>query len=601
MTNEVVSIILRAKDEASKEIHHLSNEVGGLGGKLGGLLAGAGSFGAIAAGITTVGAAAIGLGKQFVDTTVALNRVSIGTGVSVEKIQILRKAFVDTGLAAEASDKALSFMARSIGRNDPLLAKLGITTRDAYEALTQLGDRFRNSGDAAVKQSDAMKLAGRAGGQAIAVFEKLSQVQGEIGHELTKSGGMFSGEDIKKGEELRVTMEKFEVTWHGMWTRLERTAVPSAIKIVEAVNSIIDAFSAPVEADDTKGLLWAWKTLRAQSKAHEEAMLADEKAFYGKIEAERRKAAGIPTFGGFGGGTSRGKGGGASWDQQLPGAKEVVIGTDADGTEIWGPADDSAAKSRKKRLEEIEQVMRVGARQAAAYLSVLEQIETRKKGAAMSKQIIEAFSGDQSLEDLLKVPLPELRVTTPNTPKLSPSGPVPITPMAELPNLPKLSEAMIDVGVVWGETVQSILSSTGLIDAGFGALYNGLQSGFGQVFANITNKTQTFKSAMKTIFSALSQEILAALARIAAAKVFQIVLGLAFPGLGPILGIAAGGATGGTTSGGGVLTSVAPVAGPTGSTYYINALNARDIVASLQSPRGELRTAGDTVLLGGSY
>jgi hypothetical protein len=108
------------------------------------------------------------------------------------------------------------------------------------------------------------------------------------------------------------------------------------------------------------------------------------------------------------------------------------------------------------------------------------------------------------------------------------------------------------------------------------------------VFANLTNKTQTLRSAMKTIFSSLVSEVLALLARIVAAKVFGFILKF-IPGIGTAAGFALDLGAGKLVGGG----SSRAVGTSTGGNINvtIQAMDRSDIYRSLTSPRGELRAA----------
>lgn len=181
-----------------------------------------------------------------------------------------------------------------------------------------------------------------------------------------------------------------------------------------------------------------------------------------------------------------------------------------------------------------------------------------------------------------------------------------------------LREAFAGVGAAWTAVVEDMLQNTAIANEAFGALFNGLQSGFGQVFANLTNEAQTFKSAFVTIINALVQEALAALARIAAAKVFQFVAGLLGGGAGavvPFAGIVPGFPGFKSTGTAGAGTSSAQSSKETndllrtqnellraslqqssGDTYVVSGINSRDLYESIATPGGEFRRANDRIL-----
>lgn len=110
---------------------------------------------------------------------------------------------------------------------------------------------------------------------------------------------------------------------------------------------------------------------------------------------------------------------------------------------------------------------------------------------------------------------------------------------------------------------------------------------FEGVFVGLLSRSQTFASAMKSIFESLAASILASLARILAR--------IGLTALGTAIGGPVGGLIGSVASG---LSANAPRGG---DTYVINAMDARSVVGQLQSPYGSLKRAGDQVRYGMAY
>ena len=253
---------------------------------------------------------------------------------------------------------------------------------------------------------------------------------------------------------------------------------------------------------------------------------------------------------------------------------------------------DKGPSPREKRLREIARLLSIGRGEAERYLTVLEGLEDAKKRSSL-------------LEDLSKGGIVPGASTSPVQIRGTPPNPTITGPadfdqekhkrdiLAILEAAPKVSAALLEVGTSWRNTVDQMLSLNGILEDGLGSLYAGISQGVGTVFANLTNRAQTFRSALKTIFSSLVQEILAMLGRIATAKIFQLLLNL-IPGLGPVAGAVAGASK--------VAEGLAiPKGAGVQFNVNVNALNARDVVLSLQSPRGELRRAFEDAALSVGY
>lgn len=134
--------------------------------------------------------------------------------------------------------------------------------------------------------------------------------------------------------------------------------------------------------------------------------------------------------------------------------------------------------------------------------------------------------------------------------------------------------------VAIGKELQSIAEATA----------RGIDYAFTNVFVNLTNKMQTFRSAMKTIWDGIVQEVLAALGRIVASKVFGAIFGFlagAIGGpIGAFFGTVAGEIAGGTSARRAPDIGAAALGG--GNTYVINALDIATAQQAMVSRRGSI-------------
>ena len=231
---------------------------------------------------------------------------------------------------------------------------------------------------------------------------------------------------------------------------------------------------------------------------------------------------------------------------------------DADGNLIAAKEDE-----RAKRLREIQTLLRVSTADAQAFLRSLEAIEGAAKSEGLRVEVTAALIATagpdlQRQLDALgplqgpKVALREagqaagdtgagavagigLRGGISSQSKLPPiSAPIDeeqIKAWQEQTRIVAESVAEIEGGIArvkdgWFAAVEQMTSAASILDAGFQAVFSGLESGISTVFSRLTDKTQTLRSAMATIFKSIADQALQELARIAAAELFKFVLKL---------------------------------------------------------------------------
>jgi hypothetical protein len=140
-----------------------------------------------------------------------------------------------------------------------------------------------------------------------------------------------------------------------------------------------------------------------------------------------------------------------------------------------------------------------------------------------------------------------------------------------------------------------MLKVAGDIVQAFNTIGQSLSNSILGVFMNLTNRAQTFRTAMVTIFDGIRDGILQAIGEIVAAAVtraFLKILGIVLSSVtgNPFFAVAGGALPGG--GGGGVGFSNATAGAPAGgNTYIIQTISAKDVLSSLIDPRGQMRSA----------
>ena len=234
--DQAASSLNKVSDAADKA----KSSTGNLSGGLGDGAAKAGIFGGAMAAVTT---AVIGFAEQALSAAInaiknliagfaegilkvgqladALEELSARTGVSTGDLLVLRKAFEDAGIGADAVGPMMNRLQKALaGVNEEgqptseALAKLGLSvsslsTMSGVQQIAAVQDAIMKLPTPAAQAAAAMEIFGRAGGQMLALFkdsgaldaarEKLGSLVDNMvkaGPAMAKFGEAFSGENI---------------------------------------------------------------------------------------------------------------------------------------------------------------------------------------------------------------------------------------------------------------------------------------------------------------------------------------------------------------------------------------------------------------------
>ena len=163
MADNKTSILLTADDRTRAAFESAKRGLMGLeaaGGRLNAVL---GTLGAGA----LAGGGLLAFAKAGIDAADNINDLSQKIGIGVEQLSGYRLAAEQSGTSLEGFGTAARQLAKHIAENDPLLARLGVTSKDVNGALKQLADVFQALPDGADKTALAMKLMGRSGADMI--------------------------------------------------------------------------------------------------------------------------------------------------------------------------------------------------------------------------------------------------------------------------------------------------------------------------------------------------------------------------------------------------------------------------------------------------
>jgi methyl-accepting chemotaxis protein len=563
MATDTVEFILRARDEATATIARTRQGITGLTGAVGNLAAKAGLIGAGVAGITAIGGAVVASAKQMADAVEQLDRLSARSGVGIETLQIWQRVLEDAGGSSEALTSALTFLNRTIASNDPLLKQLHVTTRDTEQAFTQIVQVLASTADVAKRTEIAYRLLGRGSADLLGNIEDLATKSRETGEELRATGAIITEEMAPAARELDEQLDKLGRNWKGIATSFQALAVPISAAVVGTLNAILEAARATGEI------------LRTQ--------LVDPLEDLSKVKAERGIAAPTNVVDPTHMTTFQKKG-----DEVLANIADSRFEITVTAPRITDPIErmlglDLTAEQIAKINAEVDRLMK------GAPKAVRELEKSFSDLLVIEGQVVEATAQVSEGQDVLAVTSAETNAQMEGI----------VATMAQVPEkLDAATKSMVEAQSVlnnWLLIADEVTSRVGVLNASMEALWNGLQISAGRAFSQLTARWKYSANLINNVTHTLVDEMLAELARLAAAKVFGFFLSLILPGAGAGISIAA------EVGGAGARAGRPRGEGTTINTFNISTLGVRSLVMELSSPSGELRRAQDRVNLVSEY
>jgi hypothetical protein len=236
----VIEILINAKNNASAEI---DKATGGLGkfATAAGIGAAAGSFAgqAIVTAMQQAKSAIIDTTLAQADNVEMLDRMAKYTGISVQKLDLMRQQLIDDGLSADQLSTALRYMREQLNSGSDKLTAFGITSRDAFTALQQMAtamDRAKDVGERAAIATAALGM--RNAELADSVARSASNMSG-MQAEAFRNGTALTADYLTKMRDLDAAMEQFAKTQKAFGMAMAEAFAPTLItltKIITALN-----------------------------------------------------------------------------------------------------------------------------------------------------------------------------------------------------------------------------------------------------------------------------------------------------------------------------------------------------------------------------
>ena len=266
MATPAIEYTVKARDEASAVLRRASGQVTAITGQLGRLTAlpgvqqaamqatnlgssligiggAAGPIGLAAGAVVALTSALGAMALKTANQVEMYDRLTGSTGATREQLQVLQRVFKDAGGSADDAAQVLQKLNKSIGEGDPLLKKLGITTRDSHEALLQLADIFGRSSDTASKQKIAQDLLGRSSADLIGTMSGLRGATDEMRTAMEQAGALIGDKTAGAARDLDKQMESLALHWDGALNRIGSSTVPWANDMVREFNRVWDAIT----------------------------------------------------------------------------------------------------------------------------------------------------------------------------------------------------------------------------------------------------------------------------------------------------------------------------------------------------------------------
>ncbi len=192
-----------------------------------------------------------GLSEQAVQ----IGHTAEATGLATDDLQAYQFGAKQAGVESEQFSLALRRLSTAIaggkdelGSQGPLLAKLGIHTghakdavKDLGDALPKIADHFQQMQDGPAKAALAQELFGRQGARLIPILNRGAEGLAELRKEFKDLGGGFSPEAIERAEEFHHETVRLSAAFDSFKSQLAVSILPRVTAFVEQL---------------TKGAIW---------------------------------------------------------------------------------------------------------------------------------------------------------------------------------------------------------------------------------------------------------------------------------------------------------------------------------------------------------
>lgn len=276
--NPIVSFLLKAKNDASRDVLRLKDDLLSLlpaGQKVSALLGGFGGGAGIgiAGAVAGLGAAAVKGATDLANLVERLSGVSKQTGATINEIQVFERMLKNANLSTDDATNALTFLRKEIEKGNPLLKQLNITGTNTTQVFLQLAEKQINA-------AQTTELLGRKNVELLRIMEDMPDAFAETAKAMTENGGMLDPMTIARAQQLDTLMDTIASSTEDMGTAMKSAALSFFMHFAEITR----------QADKFLFLLGPIGTaLRGIGKAAREAMSKPIEIEGVEVVAERLK------------------------------------------------------------------------------------------------------------------------------------------------------------------------------------------------------------------------------------------------------------------------------------------------------------------------
>lgn len=325
MAANAVEFVLKARNEATREIERVSGGLGKLSGSVSKVVGAAGGLAVLTTTLAAIGAGVYAASKKIGDAAEELDRTSRSAGTSAAQMQAMRLAFSNAGLSADDAALMMTKLNQAIGRGDPMLKQLGITTTNAYDAFQQLGRIFASSDDAAKKALVTQTLLGKGMATSSGIVADLADGTREAQAVLARYGATMDTAAMRQGLALDARMDALNTRMAASTDALKKKLTPALVELVGVLNDVLDGVGRAANA---------FSSLDAEAEAWNKRHKPGEAP---KMMSAHGAGSGLTMMSAHGAVAAGGN------SLSNVGKGYVIIGYDTDGTPIWGPKPAKAA------------------------------------------------------------------------------------------------------------------------------------------------------------------------------------------------------------------------------------------------------------------
>jgi hypothetical protein len=235
-------------------VGELSRSVGeafdGIGKGSNGIAVAATALGALGAAAIAAAAGFIELGKGGAELVEHLSQVSQKTGIGVRDLQIFQAAGATVNVSLDDMVTGMKKFGQALtgfGKGaaaQSVLRELGITSKDAKEALLETADAFQKMDDGPRKASDAVALFGKSGLQLIPLLNKGREGIQSWEAAVDKLGPVIGKEAVAANEKYRDSIEELSLSWDKVKVQAEQSTIPTLSKLTSWVANNFNSIKA---------------------------------------------------------------------------------------------------------------------------------------------------------------------------------------------------------------------------------------------------------------------------------------------------------------------------------------------------------------------